>query len=71
METKVDLITTPEMDKVLFALAKENGTTYRRELSRTLARAADSVDRLLLAAAEHRLEEVRGKPTPIITEVSL
>ncbi len=71
MQTRVDLLTTPEMDKVLFTLAKENGTTYRRELSRTLARAADSMDRLLLAAAKHRLEEERDKPAPLITEVSL
>lgn len=71
MQTRVDLLTTPEMDKVLFALAASNGTTYRRELSQTLVRAAESVDRLLLAAATHRLEEVRDKPAPLITEVSL
>ena len=61
MQTRVDLLTTPEMDKTLFALAKANGTTYRRELSRTLARAADSMDRLLLAAAKHRLEAKRAR----------
>ncbi len=71
METRVDLITTPEMDKALFALAKHNGTVYRQELSRTLARAAERIDGILLAAANARLEEVRGKPAPLLTEVSL
>ena len=71
MTTRVDLQTPAEMDKLLFAQAAAEGITYQQALSRTLKRAAERIDDVLISAAQRRLEEVTGKPQKIITEVAL
>lgn len=71
MVTMVELQTPGEMDRLLHEAAVLEGITYRQALARTLARAAGRIDDVLLSAAQRRLEELRGKPAPVITEVVL
>ena len=45
-------------------------TTKVDLLARTLARANKRIDEIILAAAKMRLDEVKGKPNPVITEIT-
>ena len=71
MNVKVTLQTTGDVGAKILELASLHGTTYLHELGRTLERAGAAIDRVLLSAAQRRLEELRGKPAPVITEVVL